>query len=132
MLSFFAPPCCVHFHLNALERSEQKIERELQIRRYVIQTALLALEYLLRLCAESTRRQMHLSLSELEKEIYQLDSIANYDTTGDGVGATLLHVAAEGGNAELMGEVLRKEHGVDVSHCPRWYCRPASVDTHVC
>lgn len=101
-----------------MERSEQKIERELQVRRHVIQTALLALQYLLRLCAESTRRQMHLSLPELENEIYRLDSTANYDANGDGVGATLLHVAAEDGNAELMGEVLRKEHGVDVSHCP--------------
>ena len=111
-------------------RSEQKIERELQVRRHVIQTALLALQYLLRLCVESTRRQMHLSLPELENEIYRLDSTANYDANGDGVGATLLHVAAEDGNAELMGEVLRKEHGVDVSHCPYRYCRPSSIGIH--
>jgi hypothetical protein len=40
------------------------------------------------------RRQTHISLPELEKEIYRLDSVANYDTTGDGVGATLLHVSS--------------------------------------
>ena len=77
------------------------------------QAAVPALHFLLRLCAESERRQRHLSLPELEREIYRLDSVANYDTTGDGVGATLLHVAAESGNSELMSEVLRKEHGVD-------------------
>ena len=47
--------------------------------------------------------------------MYRLDSVANYDATGDGTGATLLHVAAEDGNAELMSKVLRKDDGVDVS-----------------
>eukprot|EP01043_Picozoa_sp_COSAG02_P048841 COSAG02_NODE_4843_length_4914_cov_3.780893_3_plen_830_part_00 len=93
--------------------NEQQIDKDLRIRCHVIQTALPALHYLLRLCAESERRQTHLSLPELEREICRLDSVANYDTTGDGAGATLLHVAAESGNSELMSEVLRKEHGVD-------------------
>ncbi len=93
--------------------TDQPIERDLRIRRQVTQIALPALQFLLRLCAESERRQTHLSLPELEREVYRLDSVANYDTTSDGVGATLLHVAAEEGNAELMSEVLRKEHGVD-------------------
>ena len=105
-------------HLTIVDHSEQKNEKQLQIHCHVTQTALSALQFLLRLCGESTRRQTHLSLAELEMEMYRLDSVANYDATGDGVGATLLHVAAEEGNAELMSEVLRNEQGVDVSRGP--------------
>lgn len=108
------------YRLTIADHSEQQNEKRLQIHCHVTQTALSALQYLLRLCSESTRRQTHLSLSELETEMYRLDSVANYDATGDGVGATLLHVAAEQGNAELMSEVLRKEQGVDVSRGPEF------------
>lgn len=107
---------CIGVGDHLLVCSEQKLDRELQIRRQVTEVALAALQYLLRLSNESTRRQTHLALPELEKEVYRLDSVANYDATGDGAGATLLHVAAEDGNTELMSEVIRKEVGVDVSH----------------
>jgi hypothetical protein len=36
----------------------------------------------------------------------RLQSVGNYEATADGTGATLLHVAAEEGNPDLLAELL--------------------------
>eukprot|EP01045_Picozoa_sp_COSAG04_P034093 COSAG04_NODE_7320_length_1147_cov_6.041031_1_plen_382_part_11 len=95
-----------------MDKEERLEEQRIQVEYYASQLAVRALDFLLRLCEEGIRQQEVIVPEKLANEMRRLGSVANYDREGDGVGATLLHVAAEGGHAPLLAEVIRP-NGVD-------------------